>query len=229
MRSTPPPTPTAAPTTRLSVMVVLLSFATGAADAFAFSELGGVFTANMTGSVILSGLTGRPGYGALIAGAGTALGAFLIGVYLASSATPKRPGASWRRIRSVLLAVVALDLVVVVLRSVHSTPGTTLRLLMLATAAGAMGAQTATAKRSVHGAGVTTTYVTGTLTSLAQDAADGSRRYAGVRVAVVVTLVLGAMTASGAMAIDARLGPVVAAVSTAVAILALPRAGSPMP
>jgi hypothetical protein len=76
---------------------------------------------------------------------------------------------------------------------------------------------------------VTTTYVTGTLTSLAQDAADGSRRYAGVRVAVVVTLVLGAMTASGAMAIDARLGPVVAAVSTAVAILALPRAGSPMP
>ncbi|MDI9829997.1 DUF1275 family protein [Streptomyces sp. KAU_LT] len=226
MRATSPAAPTP---TRLSVVAVLLSFATGAGDAFAFVQLGSVFTANMTGSLILSGLTSRPGYGALVSGAATALGAFLIAVYLASKAAPKHPAARWSQIRAVLLAVVALDLVVLILRSVHSTPGTTLRLLMLAASAAAMGAQTAAAKRSAHGAGVTTTFVTGTLTSLAQDAADGSTRHAGVRVAVVVTLVLGALAASGAMEIDARLGPAVAAVGAAAAILALPRAGSPAP
>ncbi len=74
---------------------------------------------------------------------------------------------------------------------------------------------------------MTTTFVTGTMTSLAQDAADGSTRHAVVRVGVVVMLFLGALTASGAMAIDARLGPAVAAVGTTVAILAFPRTRGP--
>ncbi len=46
-------------------------------------------------------------------------------------------------------------------------------------------------------------------------------------------LLLGALTASGAMAVDARLGPAVAAAYTTVALLALPRrahrTGSPAP
>ncbi|MEU0912822.1 DUF1275 family protein [Streptomyces althioticus] len=112
---------------RLAVVAALLSFATGAGDAFAFVELGGVFTANMTGSLVLSGLTSRPGYGSLVAGAAVALGAFLIAVYLASRAAPKRPQPQWGRIRAVLVAVVALDLLVLILKSVSATPGTALR------------------------------------------------------------------------------------------------------
>ncbi|MCO4696684.1 hypothetical protein LRR80_02744 [Streptomyces sp. RO-S4] len=217
-----------APTSvRLGVVAALLSYAAGAGDAFAFVELGGVFTANMTGSLVLSGLTSRPGYGSLVSGAAVALAAFLIAVYVASRATPKRPQAQWSRIRAVLVAVVALDLLVLILKSASSTPGTALRLVMLAVSAAAMGSQTAAAKRAVGGSGVTTTFVTGTMTSLAQDAADGSTRHAVVRVGVVVMLFLGALTASGAMAIDARLGPAVAAVGTTVAILALPRARGP--
>ncbi|MBT3167751.1 DUF1275 family protein [Streptomyces sp. Vc74B-19] len=212
---------------RLAVVAALLSYAAGAGDAFAFVELGGVFTANMTGSLVLSGLTSRPGYGSLVSGAAVALAAFLIAVYVASRATPKRPQAQWSRIRAVLVAVVALDLVVLILKSVSSTPGTALRLVMLAVSAAAMGSQTAAAKRAAGGSGVTTTFVTGTMTSLAQDAADGSTRHAAVRVGVVVMLFLGALTASGAMAIDARLGPAVAAVGTTVAILALPRTRGP--
>ncbi|MEU5465860.1 YoaK family protein [Streptomyces althioticus] len=212
---------------RLAVVAALLSFATGAGDAFAFVELGGVFTANMTGSLVLSGLTSRPGYGSLVAGASVALGAFLIAVYLASRAAPKRPQPQWGRIRAVLVAVVALDLLVLILKSVSGTPGTALRLVMLAVSAAAMGSQTAAAKRAAGGSGVTTTFVTGTMTSLAQDAADGSTRHAAVRVGVVVMLFLGALTASGAMAIDARLGPAVAAAGATAAILALPRTPGP--
>ncbi|MGA5547995.1 DUF1275 family protein [Streptomyces pseudogriseolus] len=219
--------------TRLAVTAALLSFAAGAGDAFAFVELGGVFTANMTGSLVLSGLTGRPGYGALVAGAATALAAFLAAVYAASRAAPKGPGPRWARIRAVLVAVVVLDLAVLVLKSVSPAPGTALRLLTLAASAAAMGSQTAAARRAAGGSGVTTTFVTGTLTSLAQDAADGCSRHAAVRVGAVVMLWLGALTASGAMAVDARLGPAVAAAGTTVALLALPRrahrTGSPAP
>ncbi|WSB57801.1 DUF1275 family protein [Streptomyces cellulosae] len=213
--------------TRLAVTAALLSYAAGAGDAFAFTELGGVFTANMTGSLVLSGLTGRPGYGALVAA--TALAAFLAAVYAASRAAPKGPGPRWGGIRAVLVAVVALDLTVLALKSVAPAPGTALRLLSLAASAAAMGGQTAAAKRAAGSSGVTTTFVTGTLTSLAQDAADGSSRHAAVRVGAVVMLFLGALTASGAMAVDARLGPAVAAAGTTAAILALPRTGAPDP
>ncbi len=69
-----------------------------------------------------------------------------------------------------------------VLKSVSPAPGTALRLLTLAASAAAMGSQTAAARRAAGGSGVTTTFVTGTLTSLAQDAADGCSRHAAVRV-----------------------------------------------
>ncbi|MER7709941.1 DUF1275 family protein [Streptomyces werraensis] len=220
---------TAPSSTRLAVTAALLSYAAGAGDAFAFVELGGVFTANMTGSLVLSGLTGRPGYGALVAGAATALAAFLVAVYAASRAAPRGPGPRWGAIRGVLVAVVVLDLTVLVLKSVDPAPGPALRLVSLAASAAAMGSQTAAAKRAAGGSGVTTTFVTGTLTSLAQDAADGSSRHAAVRVGAVLMLFLGALTASGAMAVDARLGPAVAAAGTTAAILALPRAGAPDP
>ncbi|MEV5271869.1 DUF1275 family protein [Streptomyces werraensis] len=220
---------TAPSSTRLAVTAALLSYAAGAGDAFAFVELGGVFTANMTGSLVLSGLTGRPGYGALVAGAATALAAFLVAVYAASRAAPRGPGPRWGAIRGGLVAVVALDLTVLVLKSVDPAPGPALRLVSLAASAAAMGSQTAAAKRAAGGSGVTTTFVTGTLTSLAQDAADGSSRHAAVRVGAVVMLFLGALTASGAMAVDARLGPAVAAAGTTAAILALRRAGAPDP
>lgn len=40
-------------------MLLFLSFGAGATDAFAFLALGGIFTANMTGNLVLVGLVGR--------------------------------------------------------------------------------------------------------------------------------------------------------------------------
>ncbi|MFJ8173162.1 YoaK family protein [Streptomyces sp. NPDC094473] len=217
-----PVTSSATSSERLTVVAMLLSFAAGAGDAFVFVQLGGVFTANMTGSLVLSGLTSRPAYGALLSGAATALGAFLIAVYLASKVAPRRSGADWRRVRRVMATVVALNVVVLIMISVSPAPDSMVRLLVLAASAAAMGAQTAVAKRAEPG-GVTTTFVTGTLTSLAQDAADGSIKHAAVRLGVVGMLVLGALTASAVMWSDVRMGPAVAVVATALATLALPK------
>lgn len=215
---------------RLAAVSALMSYAAGAGDAFAFAQLGGVFTANMTGSLVLAGLTAQPAYGDLVTGAATALAAFLLAVYAASRVTPVRQDGQRRAIRRVLWGVAALNaglLAAIAAGSGSGTgsgpgPGSALRLGLLAVSAAAMGAQTAAAKRYERSSGVTTTFVTGTLTSLAQDAADGSGKHAPIRLVVVVMLVLGSLTASGAMTLDLRLGPAVAAVATAVAALAFP-------
>ena len=218
------PVPSASPTAAgrpLGAVSSLMSYAAGAGDAFAFSQLGGLFTANMTGSLVLAGLTSRPAYGDVLAGAATALAAFVAAVYLASLATTG-PATGRRGIRAVLWAVAGLNLVMVAAVSAAPHPKFGLRLVLLAVSAAAMGAQTAAAKRYQRASGVTTTFVTGTLTSLAQDAADGSTAYAPIRILVVVMLVLGALTDSGAMVVDVRLGPAVAAVATAAAALVFP-------
>ena len=62
------PHPTAQGRRALAALLVL-SFAAGAADAFAFLLLGGIFTANMTGNLILAGLPTRPGYMSVLMGA----------------------------------------------------------------------------------------------------------------------------------------------------------------
>ncbi|MFD9003291.1 DUF1275 family protein [Streptomyces sp. NPDC059582] len=206
-----------------------MSYAAGAGDAFAFSQLGAVFTANMTGSLVLAGLTSQPAYGALLSGTATTLGAFLLAVYTASRVAPKRPVPNWRGIVGVLWAVVALNVALLVMVCVSPHPGSALRLVMLAASAAAMGAQTAAAKRYEPASGVTTTFVTGTLTSIAQDAADGSTRYASFRAGLVIMLVLGALTTSGALFLDLRLGPAVVVVATAAAALAFPMHRGPQP
>lgn len=214
---------------RLRTVSALLSYAAGAGDAFAFAQLGGVFTANMTGSLVLSGLTAGPAYGALVAGAATALAAFLLAVYTASRITPVRSGTHGGDVRRVLWTVAGLNCALLAAIAAAPHPGSALRLVLLAVSAAAMGCQTAAAKRYERASGVTTTFVTGTLSSLAQDAADGSVEHSPIRVVVVVTLVLGALTTSGAMALDVRLGPAVAVVATTIAALAFPPNQDPAP
>ncbi|MDD1451425.1 DUF1275 family protein [Sphingomonas sp. H160509] len=45
---------------RSRVALPLLAFGAGAADAFAFSMLGGIFTANMTGNAVLEAMFEQP-------------------------------------------------------------------------------------------------------------------------------------------------------------------------
>ena len=55
----------------------MLSFGAGATDAFAFLALGGIFTANMTGNLVLVGLVGRDDYLASLVGAAIAIACLL--------------------------------------------------------------------------------------------------------------------------------------------------------
>src|SRR5262245_60051139 len=70
----------AAPPT--AAVAVVLSFAAGATDAFAFLQLGRILTANMTGNLILVGLYQRPNYTTTLIGALVAVVVFALVTYL---------------------------------------------------------------------------------------------------------------------------------------------------
>jgi len=180
----------------------VLSFAAGATDAFAFLLLGGVFTANMTGNLVLAGLTQRPGYPSMIVWIAVAVVAFVLTSYAALRMT-RAPGSRRRLLGALLLGTTAQAGVLVGWIALpHPMDGLLPAAVLLALSAAAMAIQTAVSKRIEGRSGVTTTYVTGTITSIAADLADRVPQDLPTRLGVLGALVLGALCGSLAMAVD---------------------------
>ncbi|MGK9148308.1 DUF1275 domain-containing protein [Plantibacter flavus] len=198
----------------IAAMALVLSFAAGATDAFAFLQLGGVFTANMTGNFVLAGLTSRPDFAEVLLGAAVAVALFSVGTYLAFrftrlvSTSAERPvAAPPRRLVAVLAgAVLAQVLVVTVWLLLPEAPGAFALCVLISLSALAMGGQTVVARRIENRSGVTTTFVTGTLTSLMQSLADGVRDHRVMRAAAILMLVAGAFAGSLLTGVDPALG-----------------------
>lgn len=202
------------------VLALLLTVAAGATDALAYLGLGGVFTANMTGNLVLLGIAGSHGADLHVARAAAATLAFAAGLVLAFRMTRDLPaGALWPR-RITLTLTVGLICQAAFLAgwaAVDATPSEEWDVALVALSALAMGVQTACARR-VALAGITTTFVTGTLTSIAESAAHGSARHVPRRLAVLLALVVGAL--AGALLL--RSAPIAAAVlPTALVALTL--------
>ncbi|MFC7644222.1 YoaK family protein [Streptosporangium lutulentum] len=90
---------TAAPSRRRSyVVLVFMTLAAGAMDAVAFLGLGGIFTANMTGNLILLALVGEEGWEIRALRASLACVVFCVGL-LTGFGMPKRGRVKerWRR------------------------------------------------------------------------------------------------------------------------------------
>lgn len=193
-------------TRRLSAMAIALSFAAGATDAFAFLQLGGIFTANMTGNLILVGLTQRPGYLTTLMLASIAIVVFAAAVYFSLRvARPEGPGR--RGLVTVLTTAFVAQLAVFIGWILNPTAPTTIVLAVLvALSAVAMGGQTAVSRRVQTRSGITTTFVTGTLTNLMASFADRDTDDRGIRTAVILALVAGALYGSLLVGVNPALG-----------------------
>jgi len=190
---------------RLARLAIVLAFAAGATDAFAFLQLSGVFTANMTGNLVLAGLTERTGYANSIGGIIVAILVFVAILYAAFRWTPA--GSTHLRLVGVLAAaLVAQSAVLVGWVLLPDTKGTVTIAILIGLSTIAMACQTAVAKRIDVKSGVTTTYVTGTLTSIMADIADRKPQELSTRVGVIVALVIGALGGSLLVGIDPALG-----------------------
>lgn len=199
---------------KLTIALIILSFGAGATDAFAFLLLGGIFTANMTGNLILVGLVERPDYFATLLGACVAIIVFSGALLLAFRLTVRRAGDDAhdphpRVLRVLGVAAAAQTVVLVAWVALGGHAALAAQVALVALSAVAMATQTVVSKRVSSMSGVTTTYVTGTLTSVMQDIAEGNPGGRVVRILSVLALVAGAFAGALSIVLSPTWGPVV--------------------
>ncbi|MGO9854404.1 MAG: YoaK family protein [Acidimicrobiales bacterium] len=171
-----------------------LTVVSGFVDAVSYLGLGHVFTANMTGNVVLIGfaLAGAPGFSATASLC--ALGCFLAGAFVGG-----RLGLHVKPQRTLLLVALVFEatfttVAAIVAGTVPAIGSGWPRFTVIALLAFAMGVRNA-AVRHFGVADMTTTVLTMTLTGLASDSslAGGTNPHAGRRVASALCMFGGAL------------------------------------
>ena len=176
----------------LPVVLTVLTVVSGLIDAVSYLGLGHVFTANMTGNVIILGFAavGAPGF-SLIASL-VSLAAFLVGAVGAGRlAVAMRPRLRHQWVRTALI-VEALLLAVATVIAFAVPAGASF--VLIAVMALAMGLRNATV-RKLAVPDMTTTVLTLTLTGLASDSslAGGTNPRVGRRITAVLAMLVGAL------------------------------------
>jgi len=206
---------------RLLPTLFAMTFATGLIDAVSYIAIGGLFTANMTGNLVLLGfaLAGTGGFS--ISRTLLSLVAFAIGSALGGRLArhwDERPFLWFRRTTAIeigLLAVAAL-LTIGLPTGIHP-PDSPRRYAVIAVLAITMGMRNATVRR-LGFTDVPTTVSTSTISDLASDSwlGGGERRHEPRRVAAIATMLIGAVI--GAVAV--RASPLLALGAAELVLLA---------
>jgi uncharacterized membrane protein YoaK (UPF0700 family) len=205
----------------LTRALLTLTFTTGIVDAVSFLALGNVFTANMTGNIVLLGF-GIAGSGGLpVLAPLLSLGAFLVGAggggaIAARTAKPHPAGLARALAVEVLLIGAAAIVAVLVAIEPNQASGYAV-IVMLAAAMGMRNA-------IVHRIGVpdmATTVVTMAITDLASQSplAGGSGRGSARRAAAVLAMLTGAV--AGALLLKESIELALAAAAALALLVAL--------
>ena len=186
------------------LLLVLLGFTTGATDATAFERLGHVFSSVITGNVVVLGVATARGDGQLALLSGCALGGYALGVLVSAPRTRERAGSKllWPAGTGAALGV---DLALLAVFAVgwelsSQRPGRTMEVLLLALAGSAMGAQSTAVRRL---GGMSTTYLTGTLTGLIEAAVVRRWPRENTRSLGIVLMALAGAAAATAVIVNA--------------------------
>jgi uncharacterized membrane protein YoaK (UPF0700 family) len=162
----------ASPARVRDAMLVMLSLAAGCVDAVGYLGLGHIFVANMTGNTVLLGLALGQAQEQAVLRAVVAPVGFIIGVAAGTMIVgPDREEATWPSAVTAALAVELAILAALAARwfLVRSEPAGGAGYTLIGLLALAMGVQSAAVRR-LGVPGVATTYITGTLTSLTEEA-----------------------------------------------------------
>ena len=205
-------------------LALLLAFAAGSVDAIAFSRLGDVFAGVMTGNLVLLGLSIGDGKAVVTGRVVVALASFVVGV-LAAGLMTRGPALDviWpRRVTRVLTLECAVVLVFALgWQLADARPSGAGQVLLLTCAAVAMGLQSGVVT-TIGIPGLSTTYLTGTLTGVLTTAAHTSRiRTQGL--AIVGALVTGAAVAALLLGHVPRVVPALPLIAIACVIVAAAR------
>jgi uncharacterized membrane protein YoaK (UPF0700 family) len=177
----------------LPALLLTLTIATGLVDAVSILSLGRVFVANMTGNVVFIGfaLAGAPGFS--LAASLVALVAFLIGAGAGGVVVARFAQHRGRLLLATTVSeTILLAAGAVALATAPQPYTTTIRDLVVAALALAMGLQNAAA-RKLAVPDFTTTVLTMTLTGIAADLRARRPRVAARRISAVAAMLLGAV------------------------------------
>lgn len=189
--------------------LLILSFTSGAADAFAFLLLKEIFTANMTGNLALVGMFTRGHYLSSLSGGAMAVGAYSIILWVGLRATLARADdPSGRSLRLLVLAAL-LQAGAAALWLGCDAEVAAVRLGVIACSAGALALQSVAAKLISGRFGITTTFITGMLTGLVQDMAEKRPGGRLLRSGALIALVLGAVVDTAVIQTFVPMAPVV--------------------
>lgn len=179
---------------RLVFVLLGLTVVSGLIDAVSYLGLGHVFTANMTGNVVVLGFAaaGAPGFS--VPHTATSLGCFLLGAVAGGRVTRWLGGGSrrtWARLTLAAEAVLVGGAAAAAFAAPHATAT---RYAVIGLTAVAMGLRNATVRKLDVPGLTTTTVLTMTLTGLAADsrAGGGSGSRSPRRSAAVVAMAAGA-------------------------------------
>jgi uncharacterized membrane protein YoaK (UPF0700 family) len=212
----------------LLLTLSLLTLVTGLVDAACYLGLGRVFTANMTGNVVLLAFGAAGAQGLPVLAPTVSLVVFLVGATgggrLASTMVgpvgAEVPAPARRRwvTTTLLLELLLVAVAGVVALGLPVGGGGARRYLVIGLLAAALGLQNATVRRLAV-ADVTTTVLTLTLTGLAADSrlAGGRSPRAGRRLAAVGLMAAGALAGALLLRVDVALPVLAAALVIALA------------
>lgn len=178
---------------RLLWTLTVLTAVSGVVDAVSYLGLGRVFTANMTGNVVVLGFAAAGADGFSVTATLTSIAAFLVGAACAGRLA--RDVRSHRRLLMTAMIVegALTTLAAVIAFAASSVAHGAPRFVAIAALALGMGVRNATV-RKLGVADVTTTVLTGTLTGLAADSplAGGGNPHLGRRSSAVAAMLIGA-------------------------------------
>ncbi|MEA2218789.1 MAG: hypothetical protein QOJ35_1415 [Solirubrobacteraceae bacterium] len=201
--------------------LLVLTFSTGLVDAVSFLGLGRVFTANMTGNIVLLGF-GITGSGGLpVIAPLVSLGAFLAGSAVGGRLAATTGDRHARHVARALEIEIGLILAAAIIAAATDVrPSTVAGHAVIVLLALAMGVRNATVRR-LGVPDLTTTVLTMTLTGLAADSrpAGGSGQGTLRRASAVLAMLCGA--AAGALLLKISLVPPLLAAATLALLVAL--------
>ena len=177
-------------------LVVVLAVTSGATDAIGFLALGSAFTSVMTGNMVLLGVGTAGRDGALVTSCVVAILSFVLGAAIGArvAGTPSSSDSTWPRPVTIALYVelTLFAIFACLWWSLGSEPGVDWLFLLLSLNAAALGMQSSAIQRFGI-AGLSTTYLTGTLTTVVGKLIGGhGLRTVSHSLTILLGLILGA-------------------------------------
>jgi uncharacterized membrane protein YoaK (UPF0700 family) len=205
----------------LARALLVMTFSTGLVDAVSYLGLGRVFTANMTGNVVLLGFGIAGSAGLPVVAPLVSLAAFLAGSAAGGVLAVRTADRHAQHVaRALGIEIVLILGATIIAAATHVRPGTFAAGVVIALLALAMGIRNATVRR-LGVPDLTTTVLTMTLTGLAAESrlGGGSGQGSVRRLAAVLAMLFGAV--AGALLLKISLVPPLLAAAALAGLVAV--------